>query len=58
MELCVAYLSDEHDDDQDESNPRAPDAEDGTERQLIEGVAVVFPRRTETDVGQADGSGH
>ena len=50
------YLSDEHEDDEDEAKPGAPNAEDGLEGQLVKGVALVLPCSAETDVGEADGA--
>lgn len=48
------YLSNEDEHDEAETEPRAPDAEDGLEGQLVEGVAVVSPSVAEANVREAD----
>ena len=50
------YLSDQHDGDEEKAEPRASSAEDGLERNLVKGVAVVEPSLAESDVGVADGA--
>lgn len=49
-------LSDENDDNDNETKPRAVDTTSSLERNLVKGVAVVSPGLAETNVGQADGS--
>ena len=49
-----AYLSNEDDNNQTQSDPRSGHAEDGGEGNLIDGVAVVLPGVPEADVGEAD----
>jgi hypothetical protein len=51
-----AYLGNEDDDDDGETEPRTGDTTSSLEWDLVKSVAVVSPRLTETDVGQADGS--
>ena len=49
----TTYLSDEDDDDQAQSDPGSGHAEDGSEGDLVDGVAVVLPSVPEADVGEA-----
>jgi len=48
-------LGDEDEEVEDEPGPRAPDGGLGLEGQLVERVALGFPRLPEADVAQADG---
>lgn len=48
------YLSHEYEKDQNKPTPRAVYATDSLEGNLIDGMAMIFPRRTEADVCQAD----
>lgn len=50
------HLSNEHEEDQSQTNPRAINPKEGPERDFIERVSVVRPRSAESNVGQADGS--
>ena len=52
--LGMAYLSNEHEDDNRQSDPRTPNPEDCLEGQLVESVAMVLPSGPEADVGEAD----
>jgi hypothetical protein len=52
--MTKAYLSDEDDDDQAQSDPGSGHAEDGGEGDLVNGVAMVLPGVPEADVGEAD----
>ncbi len=49
-----AYLSDEYDNTENEPDPGSYNAEDGSERDLIDGMAVISPSFTEADVSKAD----
>ena len=49
-------LGDEHEDDEDESDPRAVHTKDSLEGELVSGVAVILPGGAEADVGEADGA--
>lgn len=51
-----AYLSDEDEDVEGETEPRAGNTTDGSEGDLVNGVAVVLPGAAETNVGKADGA--
>jgi hypothetical protein len=48
------YLGDENNNNHDQADPRSGDAEDGSEWNLVKSVAVVLPRVSETDVGEAN----
>merc|ERR1712225_207117 len=47
-------LSDEYDNTENEPDPGSYNAEDGSERDLIDGMAVISPSFTEADVSKAD----
>jgi hypothetical protein len=54
MGVIATYLSDEHDDAQDETNPGANGTENGLERNLVQGVAMELPGIAEADMGDTD----
>lgn len=56
FESKEAYLSDEDKNVEGETDPRSDDTTDGSEGDLVDGVAVVLPGVAETDVRQADGA--
>ena len=51
-----AYLSDEYDNTENEPDPGSYNAEDGSERDLIDGMAVISPSFTEADVSKTNRS--
>jgi len=51
IELC-----DEHQNDEDQPHPGAPDAKHGTEGEFLDRVALDSPCFSETDVAEADGT--
>lgn len=51
-----AYLSDENNHDEEETEPRSIDTTDSVEGDLVQGVAVIGPGFSESNVGQADGT--
>jgi hypothetical protein len=50
------YLSDEHEEDEEETEPRTVDTGDSLEGNLIESVTMVLPRAAEANVSKADGA--
>lgn len=50
----ITYLSNEDEENQDQPNPRSPDAQGSLEWNLIEGTAVIGPGSTEPNVCEAD----
>lgn len=49
-----AYLSDQDENDKNETEPRTVDAKDSAERQFLERVAVICPSLTESDMCETD----
>lgn len=49
-----AYLSDQDENDKNETEPRTVDAKDSAERQFLESVAVICPSLTESDMCETD----
>ena len=49
-------MSDEHNGNDENTNPRAIDTAGSLERNLVQSVSVIGPSLAETDVGHADGS--